>query len=535
MAGAGDDCCSLCLPDDSLFLGFDCSTQSLKATVLDAGLAVVAADSVHFDSELPHYGTSGGVRRDPAERGRIVAPPLMWAEALDLLLGRLRPRVDLRRVATVSGSAQQHGSVYWARGAGAALAALDPAEALAPQLAAAGAFAAPESPVWMDSSTTAQCREVEAAMGGALRLAALTGCRAHERCTGPQARRMHQTRPRVYGATERVSLVSSFMASLLVGGYARIDETDGAGMNLMDIHTRQLRQDALEATAPNLEEKIGKLAPAHAVAGKIAPYFVQRFQFASSCIVIQWSGDNPNSLAGLTLSNPGDLAISLGTSDTVIIDHLVFGVTDTPEPTLEGNILPNPVDPKTYMVMLCYKNGSLTREDIRNRYAEKSWDVFNRLLEETAPLNGGKLGFYYKEHEILPPLPVGFHRYFIKNLTGGSLDAMVEHEVEEFDPPSEVRAIIEGQFMSMRGHAERCGLPVPPKRIIATGGASSNPIILKIMASIFGCPVYSSPRSILRPWVRLYEQPTGGSATGKESLCHSHVCTLADRIQNHLA
>jgi xylulokinase len=168
----------------------------------------------------------------------------MWAEALDLLLARLRPRADLRRVAAVSGSAQQHGSVYWARGAGAALAALDPAGSLATQLA--GAFAAPDSPVWMDSSSAAQCREVEAAMGGPLQLAALTGCRAHERCTGPQIRKMHQTRPKVYDATERVSLVSSFMASLLVGGYVCIDETDGAGMNIMDIATRQLREDALQ-------------------------------------------------------------------------------------------------------------------------------------------------------------------------------------------------------------------------------------------------------------------------------------------------
>ncbi|CAN6344070.1 unnamed protein product [Urochloa humidicola] len=464
MADAGGGCCSLRLPDDSLFLGLDCSTQSLKATVLDAGLGVVATDSVHFDTDLPHYGTHGGVLRDPTEPGRIVSPPLMWAEALDLLLARLHRRVDLPRVAAVSGSAQQHGSVYWSRGAASTLAALDPARGLAPQLAGAGALAAPESPVWMDSSTAAQCREVEAAMGGPLRLAALTGCRAHERCTGPQIRKMWQTRPEVYDATERVSLVSSFMASLLVGGYACIDQTDGAGMNLMDIATRQLREDALQATAPNLEERIGKLAPAHAAAGKIAHYFVQRYQFASSCLVIQWSGDNPNSLAGLTLSNPGDLAISLGTSDTV------FGVTDSPEPTLEGNIFPNPVDPKTHMVLLCYKNGSLTRE-------------------------GGRLGFYYKEHEILPPLPVGFHRYVVKNLTSGSLDEMVEEEVDEFDPPSEVRAIIEGQFLSMRGHAEQCGLPVPPKRIIATGGASSNPIILKIMASIFGCPVYTSQRS----------------------------------------
>lgn len=65
------------------------------------------------------------------------------------------------------------------------------------------------------------------------------------------------------------------------------------------------------------------------------------------------------------------------------------------------------------MVMLCYKNGSLTREgkdkltkisdhnlgpltnsptpmfvDIRNNCADKSWDVFNKFLQQTQPLNG---------------------------------------------------------------------------------------------------------------------------------------------------
>ena len=32
----------------------------------------------------------------------------------------------------------------------------------------------------------------------------------------------------------------------------------------------------LQATAPSLDEKLGKLAPAHAVAGYIASYFVER-------------------------------------------------------------------------------------------------------------------------------------------------------------------------------------------------------------------------------------------------------------------
>jgi xylulokinase len=49
-------------------------------------------------------------------------------------------------------------------------------------------------------------------------------------------------------------------------------------------------------------------------------------------------------------------------------------------------------------------------------------------------------------------------------------------------------------MLSMRGHAERFGMPNPPKRIIATGGASSNDSILKSIAQIFGCPVFTVER-----------------------------------------
>lgn len=46
----------------------------------------------------------------------------------------------------------------------------------------------------------------------------------------------------------------------------------------------------------------------------------------------------------------------------------------------------------------------------------------------------------------------------------------------------------------MRAHAERFGMPSPPKRIIATGGASANQSILSSIASIFGCDVYTVER-----------------------------------------
>ncbi|KAI3465198.1 hypothetical protein Pfo_021861 [Paulownia fortunei] len=464
------------LPQDSLFLGFDCSTQSLKATVLDVSLNIFAAEVVNFDNELPHYKTKDGVYRDPLVNGRIVSPTLILEKS----------KLDFGKIIAISGSAQQHGSVYWKNGSSTVLASLDSKKPLVDQLG--DAFLVKESPIWMDYSSTEQCRAIEKAVGGALELSKLTGSCAHERYAGPQIRKIFETQPAVYKNTERISLISSFMASLLIGGYACIDHTDGAGMNLMDIKLRAWSKIALEATAPYLEEKLGNLAPTHAVAGFMSNYYVERYLFKRNCLVVQWSGDNPNSLAGLTLNTPGDLAISLGTSDTV------FGIATDHKPSLEGHIFPDPVDTEDYMVMLVYKNGSLTREDIRNRCANKSWEVFITYLQQTPSLNGGKIGFYYKEHEILPPLPIGEHRYVLENFENDSLYGPKEHRVIEFDAPSEVRALIEGQLLSMRAHAEKIGMPSPPRRIIATGGASANKCILSLMASIFGCNVYTVQR-----------------------------------------
>lgn len=79
--------------------------------------------------------------------------------------------------------------MYWSEDAELLLASLDSSRPLAEQLAPA-AFSLPRAPIWQDSSTTRECRELEEAIGGPQALADLTGSRAYERFTANQISRV---------------------------------------------------------------------------------------------------------------------------------------------------------------------------------------------------------------------------------------------------------------------------------------------------------------------------------------------------------
>ncbi|KAM4718109.1 xylulose kinase isoform 2-T2 [Anableps anableps] len=458
-------------PDSPLYLGLDFSTQQLKVVAIDGGLSVVHQDSVQFDSELPEFRTRGGVHIHP-DGLTVTSPVLMWVKALDLLLDKMKTAgFDFARVQALSGSGQQHGAVFWKKGAARTLAQLDPGQNLHQQLQ--DSFSVQDSPVWMDSSSRQQCDALQQAAGGALRLAAITGSTAYERFTGNQISKVRQTRPAQFQDTERISLVSSFGASLFLGGYAAIDYSDGSGMNLLDIRDRKWSRICLEATAPDLDQLLGAPCPSTAVLGPVSSYLVQRCGFSGSCRVVAFTGDNPASLAGMRLQQ-GDLAVSLGTSDTL------FLWLQQPRPALEGHVFCNPVELQAFMALLCFKNGSLTRERVRDRCCAGSWDRFSDALRRTPLGNHGNIGFYFDTLEITPPA-VGLHRF-------DSSDS----EVSRWRPEVEVRALVEGQFLSRRLHAERLGYAVESgTRVLATGGASANRQILQVLADVFNAPVYT--------------------------------------------
>ena len=453
----------------TVYLGLDASTQSLTATLIEVAgdrRHVIAEWSASYDEAFPEYGTRHGVIRgaDPAV---VVAPPLLWVDALDRAIAHLAaawPR-EMAQLSAISGSAQQHGSVYLnARGL-AQLTSFDPHLPLASQLA--DGFSRPLSPIWMDSSTTLACRQIEGAVGGARILAQHTGAHAFERFTGPQIRAFAEREPQAYAATRRIHLVSSFHASLLSGADAPIDHGDGSGMNLMDLVARTWWPDALAATAPDLARRLPHLAPSWTVVGALAPYWRHRYALPAARVVA-WSGDNPCSLIGSGLVGEGRLAISLGTSDTVC------GFMREPRIHQAGIGYVSAAPTGEFMGTTVFKNGSLARERVRDQYG-LDWPGVSAALASTPPGNGGALMLPWFDPEITPHVAVpGVHRL--------GLDAS--------DGPANVRAVIEGQMMAMANHTR--WMTADTSVIVATGGAAANPEILQVMADVFGAAVVRS-------------------------------------------
>ena len=102
---------------------------------------------------------------------------------------------------------------------------------------------------------------------------------------GNQIAKIAQEKSEAYSNTERISLVSSFAASLFLGRYAATDTSDGGGMNLLDLKTLDWSQSCLDACGPNLRDLLGPPIASTKSLGSISNYMVERFGFDDNCLV----------------------------------------------------------------------------------------------------------------------------------------------------------------------------------------------------------------------------------------------------------
>lgn len=471
--------------EEPLFLGFDLSTQQLKVIVTNSQLKHIDSFHVEFDDKFgTKFGVTKGVYSNEST-GEIVSPVAMWLESIDYVFNSMRQAgFPFSWVKGVSGSGQQHGSVYWSTLAPDALQRLCREQGLNDlgsliDILNESAFSLQTSPNWQDHSTGAEIKAFERAVGGAEKLAARTGSRAHYRFTGLQIRKICKTRPQVFQNTSRISLVSSFVASVLLGRISNIEKADGCGMNLYDI-TKDAYDDELLSLAAgahatedkfyneearikvveNLKSKLGPLDPiSSTLSGPICQYFRDKYGFDAAAQVYPFTGDNLATILSLPL-NPNDILVSLGTSTTVLL------VTDKFVPSSQYHMFKHPTMPHHYMGMICYCNGSLAREKIRDavnvkhKVANNSWDKFDQILDQSDEFDQ-KLGIYFPLGEIVPNASAQTKRGLLKD---GEIRL-----VDQWDVDEDVSSIVESQALS-------CRLRLGPMLVSDLEGSKNNSV-----------------------------------------------------------
>ncbi|GME67498.1 unnamed protein product [Ambrosiozyma monospora] len=455
--------------NNDLFLGFDLSTQQLKIIASYGNLLPYKTYRVDFDSELGEkYGIKKGVI-NIEKTGEIYAPVEMWIEALDLCFSKMKSdNFPFKQVKSMSGSCQQHGSVYWSDKAPELFSNLTSSKPLKDQLCPT-AFTFQTSPNWQDHSTGLEIEAFEKQVGGESQLAKITGSKAHYRFTGPQIRKLATRKdPAKYHETYRISLISSFLSSLLCNKITKIEESDGCGMNLYDIQKSQFDEDLLALAAgvsseidgaskedrakgiAELKEKLGEVEPVgHQSVGNIGSYFVEKYGFDANCEVNSFTGDNLATIIALPLAK-SDILVSMGTSTTVLL------VTDQYKPSPNYHIFKHPTIPGHYMGMLCYCNGALAREQIRDKINlkykvgkdEDPWAKFNSILDASKPLNDKlELGIHFPLGEIIPNAKPCERRFTFDSKANKLVELT---PAQAWSLEDDVASIIESQALSCR-------------------------------------------------------------------------------------
>lgn len=189
----------------------------------------------------------------------------------------------------------------------------------------------------------------------------------------------------------------------------------------------------------------------------------------------------------VALSYPGDAILSLGTSTTFLLS--IPPESTPPKRFTTSHLLAHPTDtPEAQIAMLCYKNGALAREQVRDKWAGSDWDEYNRLVEKSSIGGNGYMGLYFSLPEIIPPGVQGY--YFFKTVENRT------SKVGEDEVPAELhpRLILESQFLSIRSRVAAI-LPSdshPLHRLVISGGSSANQTIRQLAADVFGMRVYIS-------------------------------------------
>jgi xylulokinase len=443
----------------SLLLGLDIGTSSTKAILIDERGDVILSASEHHAISRPRDGWS---EQDP----------IWWWEssraAIQGVLGARR--VYAPRITAVGLSGQMHGSVFLH----------------AATLESGGREGASIRPalLWNDQRTSAECAEIESAVGGRAELVRRTGNAALTGFTLPKILWVRRHEPEHFARAAKILLPKDYIRWRLTGELAT-DVGDASGMLLFDVARRQWSGDLLRSfhLSPGLFPRVVESTE---IVGRITEWAAAETGLNPGIPVVAGSGDNMCGAIGAGVVDPGAVLATLGTSG------VVYAHTDSPRPDLNPNTN-NDHPGRTHS--MCAATGTAANRTgwcvtgcMLSAAGALEWARlviapeigYERLLEEAAGVAPGCEGLVF-----LPYLTGERCPYPDPNARAGWIGLSARHARAHL-----FRAVIEGVTFGMGQILGLVrGLGVPVSRVRLGGGGAKSPLWRQIQADVYGCEV----------------------------------------------
>ncbi|MBU4385880.1 MAG: xylulokinase [Actinobacteria bacterium] len=463
-------------------VGLDLGTTGAKAGLIDGSGAVLETAMVPYETAAPGPGWA---EQDPEQ---------WWGASVQAISRLLSSSgVEAGSVSGVGLSGQMHGSVF-----------LDSdLSVIRPCI------------LWCDQRAAPQCRQITDSVGTE-HLADWVSNRALAGFTAPKVLWLRENEPANY-ARVRALLLPKDYVNLRMTGNLSTDASDASGTLLFDVRRRAWSGRMLDALQIP-REWLPPVYESSDVVGAVTAEAAGATGLEAGTPVAAGGADNACGALGMGVVAPGDVAVSIGSSGTVL--------APTGKPAVDREMALHSfchAMPGTWYMMGVMLSAGLSLRWFRDQLGEPERTLAERrgadpyrLLDETAagapPGCCGLIFLPYLTGERTPHVDPNAKGV----LFGLDLTKTRAHVV---------RSIMEGVVFGLNDSVRIMRqLEIPLERVVAAGGGSRSALWLQIQADVFELPVRVAGESnAAMLGAALLGAVAGGAFSGVEEACRAAV------------
>lgn len=342
----------------ALLLGYDVGSSSIKATLMDAGTGQVLASATSPDKELDILA---------AQAGWAEQHPATWWEHVKLATQKIKTsaQFDASDVKAIGISYQMHGLVVVDKNR----------QVLRPSI------------IWCDSRAVQIGTQAAEDIGVDKCLRRLFNLPGN--FTASKLKWVKDNEPDVYAKIDKIMLPGDFVAMKMTGEIKTTPSGLSEGI-MWDFEGDELAQFVLDNYGVSTD-LVAERAATFSVQGELTRETAEELGLATGTKIGYRGGDQPNNALSLSVLEPGEIAVTAGTSG------VVYGVTDQKNYDRKSRVnifvhVNHAPDKPRYGVLLCLNGTGILNSWLKHNFVGGAGLDYPQMNELAASVGVGSDG-----------------------------------------------------------------------------------------------------------------------------------------------